>query len=105
VVRIHSPRPFHFFPFMPVKRFLVRGHVQGVGFRYFVRREARNLNLAGLVRNLPDGTVEAVVRGDETLLVALETALRRGPVGARVDSVTVWDHPGEVLQDDFVIRG
>jgi acylphosphatase len=89
---------------MPVKRFLIQGIVQGVGFRYFARREARGLGLAGYVRNLADSSVEAVARGDEESLAALEAALRRGPRGSRVDSVDVEDLPGEFFQDDFIIR-
>ncbi len=89
---------------MPVKRFLVQGLVQGVGYRYFVRQVARGLNLAGFVRNLPDGAVEAVVRGDEQPLRTLESELRRGPSLSRVDSVTVQDHPGEIPDRDFIIR-
>ena len=89
---------------MPVKRFLIQGIVQGVGFRYFARREARELKLAGYVRNLADGSVEAVARGDEATLAALEAALRRGPYGSRVDSVGVEELPGEVLQEEFIIR-
>jgi len=88
---------------MPVKRFLIQGIVQGVGFRYFTRRAARDLRLAGYVRNLADGSVEAVARGDERRLAALEEALRRGPSASRVDSVKAEVHPGDVGQDDFVI--
>ena len=89
---------------MPVKRFLIQGIVQGVGFRYFARREARELNLAGYVRNLSDGSVEAVARGDEATLAALEAALRRGPAGSRVDSVGVEDLHGEFFQEEFIIQ-
>jgi len=89
---------------MPVKRFLIQGIVQGVGFRYFARREARGLRLAGYVRNLADGSVEAVARGDEKTLAALEAALRRGPGGSRVDSVGVEELPGEFLEEEFIIR-
>jgi acylphosphatase len=89
---------------MPIKRFLIQGIVQGVGFRYFTRRAARGLNLAGYVRNLADGSVEAVARGDEDRLAALEEALRCGPSASRVDSVRVENHDGEVGPGDFVIR-
>jgi acylphosphatase len=89
---------------MAVKRFLIQGIVQGVGFRYFALRSARGLKLAGYVRNLPDGSVEAVARGEENGLAALEAALRRGPPGARVDSIDVQDGAREVPGDEFVIR-
>ena len=89
---------------MPVKRFLIQGMVQGVGFRFFARRAARELKLSGYVRNLDDGSVEAVARGDEATLGVLEAALRSGPPASRVESVRVEDHPREIGQDDFIIR-
>jgi acylphosphatase len=67
--------------------FRITGLVQGVGFRWFVRAEARRRGLAGCVRNLPDGSVEVVVRGPPSLLAGLETALASGPAGARVDQL------------------
>jgi acylphosphatase len=89
---------------MPIKRFLIQGIVQGVGFRYFVRRAARDLGLEGHVRNLADGSVEAVARGDTKQLAALEAALWRGPSASRVDSVSVENHTGDVGQGEFSIR-
>jgi acylphosphatase len=70
---------------MVTRGFRITGLVQGVGFRWFVRAEARRRGLAGRVRNLPDGSVEVVVRGTQSLISGLETALARGPAGARVD--------------------
>lgn len=67
--------------------FLVHGLVQGVGFRWFVRREARARGLTGWVRNLPDGSVEVLVRGPGASITSLGNALARGPAGARVDRV------------------
>ena len=89
---------------MPVKRFLIQGMVQGVGFRFFARRAARELKLSGYVRNLDDGSVEAVARGDEATLGVLEAALRSGPPASRVDSVGVEDLPGGFIQEEFIIR-
>ena len=68
-------------------RFVVRGRVQGVGFRWYVMVEAGRLGLAGYVRNLPDGTVEVVARGTREAVSALEEALARGPSTARVAGV------------------
>jgi acylphosphatase len=69
-------------------RYLVSGSVQGVGFRWFVARHARGLDLTGYARNLADGRVEVVARGtDPTRLERLEGLLRTGPVGARVEQV------------------
>ncbi|HEV7786753.1 MAG TPA: acylphosphatase, partial [Thermoanaerobaculia bacterium] len=64
-------------------RFWVSGHVQGVGFRWFVRREAAELGLAGRVRNLADGRVEVAVSGEPPALSAFRERLRTGPPGAR----------------------
>lgn len=72
---------------MSVRRWIIRGRVQGVGFRWFVMREAERLELGGYARNLPDGSVEVVSQGPETALEALERLLRRGPAAARVDGV------------------
>ena len=68
-------------------RYLIQGRVQGVGFRWFVMREAERLGLEGYVRNLPDGSVEVVARGDDGAMGQLERALRRGPSSARVEHV------------------
>ncbi|MCU0626754.1 MAG: acylphosphatase [Gemmatimonadaceae bacterium] len=72
---------------------IVAGRVQGVGFRWFVRSEARRLGLAGWVRNLDDGTVEVRASGIRTHLVALRGALYRGPEGANVSGITDVDDP------------
>jgi acylphosphatase len=69
-------------------RFLIAGAVQGVGFRWFVARQARSLDLTGYARNLADGRVEVVVRGtDSARLERLEAVLRTGPASARVEQV------------------
>jgi acylphosphatase len=70
---------------MMVLHFLIRGRVQGVGFRWFVHREASELDLHGWVRNTEDGDVEVVAAGTAEDLAELRTALRRGPRGSRVD--------------------
>lgn len=67
----------------------VHGRVQGVGFRYFVQREAQRLGLCGWVRNLRDGSVEVSAEGSPDDLALLEEALNRGPGTARVTSVSV----------------
>jgi len=70
-----------------VLHFLVRGRVQGVGFRWFVHREASELNLRGWVRNTEEGDVEIVASGSADDLDELRTSLRKGPRGSRVDRV------------------
>jgi acylphosphatase len=72
---------------MTAKRYIVRGRVQGVGFRWFVDNEARKLGLNGWVRNNADGTVEVLAIGSEQQLSALRSKLQEGPRAARVDQV------------------
>jgi acylphosphatase len=69
------------------RRFLVRGRVQGVGFRWFVEREAHILGVAGWVRNNADGSVEVLAIGSSEQLSELRSRLRSGPRAARVDDV------------------
>ncbi len=70
-----------------VLHFLIRGRVQGVGFRWYVHREAAELGLRGKVRNTDTGEVEVVVAGDEASLAELRTQLHKGSRGSRVDAV------------------
>ena len=65
----------------------VRGAVQGVGFRWFVRREADRLGVVGWAANQEDGSVSVVAEGETEALNRLVEKLRRGPSGARVDSL------------------
>jgi acylphosphatase len=69
------------------RRFLIRGRVQGVGFRWFVEREAHILGVAGWVRNNADGSVEILAQGTRDQLSGLRSRLRQGPRAARVDGV------------------
>lgn len=72
-----------------VRRFVVTGRVQGVGYRAFAARAARALRLAGGASNLEDGRVEVVARGPVHALDRLEAALAEGSRFARVDRVDV----------------
>ena len=78
-------------------RFLISGIVQGVGFRWFVARHARALGLTGYARNLPDGSVEVVVNGQEEALSELQRLLRAGPASAQVEHVDRSAGPDTVL--------
>ena len=65
-------------------RYIVRGRVQGVGYRYFVMREAAALGVSGFARNLPDGTVEVIAEAADDVLDLFEDRLRQGPSFASV---------------------
>ncbi len=72
---------------LKVHHFLVQGRVQGVGFRWFVHREAAEIGLRGWVKNTDDGHVEVVAAGDEDQIAELKEALHKGSRGSRVDAV------------------
>ena len=76
---------------MIARRAVVSGRVQGVGFRFFAERAAREARVHGWVRNLPDGNVETVVEGDEAAVTGYLEQLRRGPLGAKVISLSAED--------------
>jgi acylphosphatase len=86
------------------RKFLVSGHVQGVGFRYFAQDAARCEGLSGHVTNLPDGTVEAVAEGEVEALDRFEQALRRGPSRSRIERVVVDGVEPTGLHTGFDIR-
>lgn len=69
------------------RHYLVRGRVQGVGFRFFTQRAATVEGLHGWVRNCADGSVEAQVEGEAEAILRFERQLRHGPTAARVDDV------------------
>ncbi len=76
---------------------LVKGRVQGVGFRAFVRRQALDLGLRGYAENLADGRVEVVAEGPQSELEHLLVKLRNGPSHAEVDDIeAVWADGGSL---------
>jgi acylphosphatase len=88
------------------RRVVIRGRVQGVGYRAWVDHEARRLDLQGWVRNRRDGSVEAVFAGDEGVVAGMIASCRKGPFSARVDEVAEEPahedamrlrHPGETF--------
>jgi acylphosphatase len=87
------------------KRFLVRGRVQGVGFRWFVEREAHILGIAGWVRNNADGSVEVLAQGTRDQIFGLHSRLREGPRAARVDAVESIDARPAANITSFRIEG
>ena len=92
-------------PTIQARRYLVRGRVQGVGFRWFVEREAYILKIAGWVRNNSDSTVEVFAQGTREQLAGLHSRLREGPSAARVDYVEVSDADPIPGMASFQIRG
>ena len=83
---------------------VVRGRVQGVGFRYFVLRRATGLGLGGWVANQPDGTLRFVAEGKSEAVDELVEAVRQGPRGARVEAVDVNGLPPGGGFDGFDVR-
>ena len=90
-----------------VCHYLVRGRVQGVGFRWFVHREAAELGLRGWVRNTDDGAVEVVASGPAEDLADLRAELKKGSRGSRVDQLiqNELDESEAVNLRDFEIQG
>jgi acylphosphatase len=72
---------------MIARRFVIRGMVQGVGYRYFAQRSAAKHQVKGYVRNLPDGTVEAFAQGAERSVHGFRDDLVAGPRFSRVDDI------------------
>ena len=87
------------------KRYIVRGRVQGVGFRGFVEREAHILGMSGWVRNNHDGSVEVLAQGTREQLSGLHSRLREGPRAARVDVVEVSEASPAAGLSSFRIEG
>ena len=88
----------------PTLTAIVIGHVQGVGFRQFVRGQATRLGLCGWVRNVQDGSVEVVAQGPRAALETLLLVLQRGPRSAWVDHVAQDWSPRADLPTTFQVR-
>ncbi len=86
-------------------RFVVRGRVQGVGFRWFVEREAHILGISGWVRNNSDGCIEVLAQGSREQLLGLRSRLRQGPRAARVDDVEEFEAKPVSGLNTFHIEG
>ena len=78
---------------MIARRAVVSGSVQGVGFRFFAERAAREAGVTGWVRNRPDGTVETVAEGEEESVRRYLEKLRYGPAGGRVKDLIEEETP------------
>lgn len=91
-----------------IRHVIVRGQVQGVGYRAFVEHEAHRRGLHGWVRNRRDGSVEAVFAGPRAAVEAMVVACRRGPISARINALdhregTEADLMGRVAGDVFSV--
>jgi acylphosphatase len=72
---------------MKARRMVIKGQVQGVGFRWWAARQASSLGLDGSVRNMPDGSVEIVASGQDSSVEQMAALCREGPAGAHVIAV------------------
>ena len=92
---------------MPAKRYLIRGDVQGVGYRYFTKAVAERLGVKGFVRNLHSGEVEVHAEADKTTLELFRLELERGPRLARVNEIVEVEEavPAPGKYSSFLIRG
>jgi acylphosphatase len=90
---------------MRARHYLVRGRVQGVGYRYFALAAAEQLGIRGYARNLGSGEVEIHAEGDDAALTRFKEELRRGPRMARVSEVIEEDLPATGSYSSFLIRG
>lgn len=83
---------------------IIKGRVQGVGYRVFALEAARKFDVSGWVRNLPNGSVEVEAFGDEVILTDFLTELYKGPINGHVEDIDIsWDHR-EYDSDSFEIR-
>ena len=90
---------------MAAKRYLIRGRVQGVGYRYFAQRTAQRFGVNGFARNLPGGDVEVHAEAETRTLQLFKEALARGPRMSDVTEIVERDVPDSGLYSSFLIRG
>lgn len=90
---------------MRAKDYLIRGDVQGVGYRYFAKGIAERLGVKGFVRNLHNGEVEVHAEADDGTLQLFKAELERGPRMAQVTELVEKDVPPSGTYSSFLIRG
>jgi acylphosphatase len=86
------------------RKFVVKGRVQGVGFRFFTENVANRLGLSGYVKNCADGSVEAYAIGNAAALEEFKTRLAEGPRSARVDQVQEFEVQVQTGYRRFVVE-
>ena len=91
-------------PMSKVARFVVKGHVQGVGFRWATRKQALQQGIFGWVQNCSDGSVEVLAKGAENTLSSFKAWLWQGSSGSRVSEIHVTLEEDERVPDTFYIR-
>lgn len=89
---------------MQYKRFVVSGHVQGVGFRFFTLQEAGKIGIKGYVKNRPEGSVEVVAVGTESQIAAFKNWLKKGPPTSAVCNLVEQSYQGSEEFEHFDIR-
>ena len=89
---------------MKTLRILISGRVQGVGFRWFLKRKAKEWEIRGYAENLPDGSVEVIAQGNDELINKFLVECRRGPLLARVDNVIFTSYKKGRVFDNFQIK-
>jgi acylphosphatase len=89
------------------RRIVISGRVQGVNFRYYTRAAAREAGAGGWVRNLPDGSVEAVIEGEPEVVDAVIAWCRKGAPASRVDDLRIYEESptGEFTDFDITYTG
>ncbi len=85
-------------------RIIVKGRVQGVGYRFFTQRTALELGIRGYVRNLPDGTVEVVAEGSPEVIEKFIERLKEGPPLAIVEDMEIQEVPPDEEFETFEVR-
>ncbi len=84
---------------------IIKGLVQGVGFRYFVQKKAEAMGLKGWVKNLDTGEVESVIHGKKDIVNNfIDTELKKGPSGAQVNSVSIDEYNSDAEFNSFSVR-
>ena len=86
------------------RRIVVEGRVQGVGFRAWLQREAQEHGVRGWVRNLPNGSVEALLHGAQGAIEKVIASARHGPAAAHVSAVHIFGAELEEVPANFIIK-